>query len=241
MELNVVICEDVAVLCDYFGEYIKKYFLTYHYNTVIYKYYHPGELLRDLEHISCNIFFLDIDMPEINGIALANKIRKHFSDQNIIILFISDKEDMVYESLKEQPLRFIRKSHFKKEISEAVKAIVGLYEKQSETFLIEQGGTIIALNISDIFYIESTGRILLIHTENKTYTIYGKLDNIEEKLAGYDFIRIHKSFLVNWKEIYSIESKFVILTNQETLPISKYRITAVKQMYRSLMEKNFLK
>lgn len=241
MELNVVVCEDVAALCDYFGECIEKCFGKYHYSVNIHKYYHPGVLLKDLDYICCNVFFLDIDMPDVNGIVLASKIRKHFSDQNIVILFISDKEDLVYESLKEQPLRFIRKSHFKKEISEAVRAVVGIYENQPDTFFIEQNGTITALHISDIFYIESAGRILVIHTENKKHTIYGKLDNVEEKLAGYDFIRIHKSFLVNWKVIYSIESKSVILTNQETLPMSKYRITAVKQTYRNLMEKHFLK
>lgn len=240
MELNVVVCEDVAELCDYFAKYIEKYFLTYHYSTNIHKYYHPGDVLKNLDHICCNIYFLDIDMPEVNGIVLANKIRKHFPDQNTIIVFISDKEDMVYESLKEQPLRFIRKSQFKKEIPEAVKAVVGMYEKQADTFLIEQGGRITALNTEDIIYAESTGRTVIIHTKSQNYTVYGKLDNVEEKLAQYDFIRIHKSFLVNWKAIYSIESKNILLNNQESLPVSKYRLTNVKQVYRNLMEKHFL-
>lgn len=68
-------------------------------------YYFQG-ILRDKKY---NLIFLDIDMPEINGIDLAKEIRKNYGDEKVKLVFVSSYENFVFETFHYKAYRFIRK------------------------------------------------------------------------------------------------------------------------------------
>ena len=63
------------------------------------------------------------------------------------------------------------------------------------------------------------------------YGIYDKLDHIEQQLAAYGFLRIHKSFLVNMKHIRKISNYAVLMDWGETLPVPRLRFQAVREAF----------
>lgn len=65
----------------------------------------------------------------------------------------------------------------------------------------------------------------------ENYHIYEKLDVIEERLSGYGFLRIHKSYLVNMKHICRISNYAVYLDNGEELPVPRLKYQAVKEEF----------
>lgn len=89
----------------------------------------------------------------------------------------------------------------------------------------------IPLKVENIIYIETNRHKNIFHTNNETYSIYKKLDELEEALRGYGFVRIHQSFLVNMRYIKKISSYVMYLSTGQELSVPKSRYAAVKEQY----------
>ena len=84
----------------------------------IYDYTDGTILLKEFKNVRFDIVFLDIEMPGISGLEIAQRIRDE--EENVDIIFITNKDELVYDSIKFAPFRFIRKFRFETEISEAL-------------------------------------------------------------------------------------------------------------------------
>ena len=154
-----------------------------------------------------DIFFLDIDLKEKNGIKIAEKIRENNS--NAIIIFVSAMNDMIFDSLIVQPFYFIRKDNFDRDMKIACTLIQKYINKNHKIITFDLNGRKTSMQLSDIIYLES-----FLHE-----------------------ITIHESYLVNlfWvKEIYKEE---MILNNGITLKIGKkYRQDVLKKYKEYLLK-----
>ena len=110
------------------------------------------------------------------------------------------------------------------------------YQENRETFVFVEGEKTISPD--DIVYIESNLHKLTFHlakTTKERYSMYEKLDNIDNRICKYGFCRIHKSFLVNLKYVESIERYVATLTEGvsevKTLNVSQSKFSAAKEEY----------
>lgn len=86
-----------------------------------------------------------------------------------------------------------------------------------------------------LIYIETDRHRNLFHTTGRTYSIYRKLDEIEQQLDGLGFIRIHRSFLVNMRYIQRISSYICYLTTGEQISVPKPRYPYVKKHFECFL------
>ena len=84
------------------------------------------------------------------------------------------------------------------------------------------------VKISDIFCIESDARLVNIYLKNTVLTSYAKLSDMEDVLKG-NFLRTHKSYLVNLDKVKSYKHNQLILDNGKIIPISRNNVKKVKQ------------
>lgn len=89
----------------------------------------------------------------------------------------------------------------------------------------------VTLDAEEIIYIETRRHKNLFHTAEDTFSIYRKLDEIEEQLDGMGFLRIHQSYLVNMRYVEKISSYVMWLTTGEELSVPKSRYPEVKKRY----------
>ncbi|MDE7007155.1 MAG: LytTR family transcriptional regulator, partial [Lachnospiraceae bacterium] len=89
----------------------------------------------------------------------------------------------------------------------------------------------------EIIYIETARHKNIFYVGDQTYSIYKKLDEIEEELKGMGFIRIHQSFLVNLRYVDKISSYVLYLSNGQELSVPKARYPAVKKQYMQYIGK----
>jgi DNA-binding LytR/AlgR family response regulator len=82
---------------------------------------------------------------------------------------------------------------------------------------------------------ESVLRKIVINTPTRQCTFYGGLTAEEEKLSKYDFIRIHKGYLVNMAHIQRINKTNVVLKNGQVLPLSEHRFKTVFDSFTSYL------
>lgn len=176
-------------------------------------------------------FFLDIDLPEDNGIHVAEELNTMLIHP--VIIFVTNRDELVYEAIRVQPFRYIRKSHFDEEINEEAQAFLALKNRKDGNYIsFESGGIAMRFNIEDIIYIEAQNQNILISTaDQQTHRIRHKISDAESMLEGKGFIRIHKGYLVNCRYINVIRKDTVILDDRRVLPLSKYRKEEVKMAF----------
>lgn len=183
-------------------------------------------------HFNYDIIFLDIEMPNIDGISVCRKIRQLSKDA--LVIFISNKEELVFQTFEVQPFRFIRKSELKELCPSLVDSIINELKRRSpQTFTIieNNGGDVLSFDARNIIYVEAQRKECKIVTTNGDSTVKMKLMDLEEQLTSFHFVRIHRSFLVNMDYIFRITKNSIILTGGEELPISRGSSDTLKQLF----------
>lgn len=138
---------------------------------------------------------------------------------NTVILII-DNPELLFLSLDYQPLGFIRKDQFDKDIQNVIHLIIKICQNLESILTLKISQTYIQLKSSHIIYIESYGHYLTIHTMNGEYRIREKISDILNRLS-VDFKRIHKSIIVNTEYIKQKDGQEVILHDGKRLPIGR--------------------
>lgn len=187
-----------------------------------------GKALLKLKESLSNyhIIFLDINMEEMDGIETATKIRNIAKD--ICLVFVTAFITYAPEGYKVNAIRYLLKDDesFENAINECLDTILKKidYETKDIYFDFQEGRTKVCLE--NIIYVESNLHKLIFHIANEDvteYTLYTKLDNIDELFLNNSFCRIHKSYLVNLRYVESVTRYSAMLSTGESLSISKAR------------------
>ncbi len=216
--LNIFICEDNPKQLNMFKEYVEKYILMQDYD--LYLKCATGDPYKILNSISemngVGLYFLDIDLhTEINGLTLAQEIRK--LDPRCFIVFITTHSEMAYMtfSYKVEAMDFIIKDTFSNIQQNMHQCIVDAYlrycspnNQEQKTFTISNAGKEYCIPFHDIIYFETSENFhkVLLHTENRLIEFQGKLKDIEN-ILDERFCRCHRSFIVNSHKIKEINLK----------------------------------
>ncbi len=186
------------------------------------------------QHFRFDIVFLDIEMPGIDGISVCRKIREIAPET--IVVFVSNKEELVFQTFEVQPFRFIRKSELKEVVASLVDALLTEINRRSPQIIILQeptGGDVFSFDIRTILYIEAQRKDCKIVTIKSESVARIKLSDFEIKLKPYGFIKTHRSYLVNPQHIAQIKRNCVLLENCLEIPISRGLYDKVRQDFIS--------
>ncbi|SHM72172.1 two component transcriptional regulator, LytTR family [Anaerosporobacter mobilis DSM 15930] len=225
--LRIAICDDDQALLHSYKNRIKALFESKHVDAIIFDYTKGSKLITECKEVAFDLIFLDIDMPEMSGFDVAEKINDINADT--VIIFVTNEEQLVYRSLRYSPFRFIRKAYFVAELSEAIISFLDMYLKRNKTQVFNCiNGEIVAINIKDIMYIESNKHKVTVYTQKKDIVTKAKIGELEENLKDFGFIRVHIGYLINMKYIFSIEKTEIIFVNQTSVPMSRHRTEQVK-------------
>ena len=195
-----------------------------------------GTQMRDsiLAGKSYDLIFLDINLPDMNGIFLARHFRPFIRDS--LLIFVSSQDDAVYDSFSAAPFRFLRKSRLQEELPRIVQdALKELQKKAPAGILLQYRQAQISVNPLKVIYIESNLKNQVIHLTDGTLEVNYRLKDLEPLFVPHGFIKPHNSYLVNYRFISSIQTRDVLLDNGEALPVSKHRLGEFKKAYLTLI------
>lgn len=181
-----------------------------------------------------DVIFLDINLPDVNGIFLARHIRPLIGDS--LLIFVSSQEEAVYDSFAASPFRFLRKSRLDAELPQVTRDILHeLRKKAPAGILLQSRQAQISVNPLKVMYIESNLKNQVIHLTDRNLEVNCRLKDLEPQFLPFGFVRPHNSYLVNYRFIASIQKTDLLLDNGEKLPISKHRLTELKKAYLTLI------
>jgi len=178
--------------------------------------------IRDAEQV--DIVFLDVDMPELSGLDVADIISAYTS-----VIFTTAFPNYAVQAFEKNGADFILKPISFERFTKSVTKVQNLLKSKvaadqhsaGEHFFINPGikGRMIQLSYSDILYIEGLKNYVIIYTLEGKYITYLSMREIEKAIPLSKFIRIHKSYIVNIDRIKSIDGNNVILAQSGELPI----------------------
>lgn len=233
----IAICDDESCFRQSFQEYISNYLENHGISYRIDMFCSGEELFASgAAMIKYTIVFLDINMNGMDGVVTAQRIRS--ISKEIFIVFVTAYFDYALEGYKVDATRYLVKdsnhNNFQNTVNECMDSIIEKmnYAIVKKKFEFKEGPKEISLE--RVLYIESHLHRLFFHVmeeELKVYTLYETLDEVEKKLRGNTFIRIHKSYLVNLKYIKDLSRYKAILYDGTELIIPKARYMCVKETF----------
>ncbi|WP_338631030.1 LytTR family DNA-binding domain-containing protein [Clostridium baratii] len=168
-----------------------------------------------------------VELKNSEDIKLAIKIK--YNTINGCIIFISENESLVFESLSVQPLQFIRINNFDEDFKNMLKVLGNYLNNINRTITLKTGLATIRLNINNIIFIESFGHYLIVHSTNGEYKVRGKISNIIDEINNPIMIRVHKSYIINTKFVEEVLSNRLILKSNIDIPIGRsFKETVIK-------------
>ena len=238
--MKIILCEDNKTFRERLELVINNYIKMENINMqIVLSAANPNEVLDYIEkNGSAECYFLDIDLGEkyINGIELGVKIRKNNPAANLI--YITARDDMYITVLDNMlsPLGYVVKDKIES-ITETVKKYLDFIYNQNakeinnnEKMAINVGIQKILVAYSDILFFETIGdgHKLRVYTKNRIIEFYDKLSNIEN--VNTNFVRSHRSYVVNINNIETLTRDSVIFSNGASCFVSRTKYKKLKEL-----------
>jgi len=230
-KMTIAICDDDKETLKILISEIHDILLAKGIESDVYGYEDVLSWQRDFPHYPFDLAFLDIEMPTINGIDFAKDMRA--KEINIPIIFVSNREDLVYEAFSSRPFGFIRKRAFKEDSERAINDFLRAKERERpQTIVVKRNGEERVIRLDEITYIESDRREKTIHMENgETYSLNVVMKDLERELVDCGFVCTYKGVMVNCRHIKVIREFDILLKNGESAPLSRRKSNEVRSSY----------
>lgn len=235
--INIAICDDETVFAESLSVQIKNEIIQNNETCTEYICSNGTTLIELCQNESIDVAFVDISMPEMDGFDIAEKLKE--LNKNILLVFVSGNDRLVFQSYEYQPFWFIPKSQMQLLKIVIVKIIekMNMRDEEKRTINVSLNKRMIGVNLKEIYYIKNDDHYIRLITgkseQSESYRC--KLDVLEDQLRDYWFVRTHKRFLVNCRAIKEIEKSKCILQNDEEIPISRAKIADVKSKFQDYM------
>lgn len=239
--LKLAVCDDERQVLDIVSGGIRSAFASHGIQTEIDLFPTGAELEYRLRATEYDILFLDIEIRNEDGLALAKKFRENGGSTEIV--FISSHTERVFETFPAQPFGFVRKNSFMRDIAEVVDRYVSrrLPAGKEKKIVLKGANTMEAFRIDEIEYIEGMQRYQIIHfrdASKKERQVSSTMEYLETQLSGEGFFRVHKGFLLHFAGVAQIGTDTVTMGSGAVIPISRTKKKDLKEKYLDYIREN---
>ena len=220
--IQILLCDDEQNVLSFLSSVIYKH--CSHYDCHIQSFTNTLEAIEASS--MCDVCILDIDLPEINGIELAEQIKENNKD--MLILFYSCKDHLVFDSFKVHPFDFIRKSESEESVADKLKRALSQATQNKLHYLFTKGTETVIIPFREIIYFYKSFNDLTIRTVNSEYTHRKSLKSLD--FPQY-FHKVSASLIVNMKFIKSFDDSSIYLSNNHHFKIGKQKMREFRKHY----------
>ncbi|MBU8879649.1 LytTR family DNA-binding domain-containing protein [Bacillus sp. FJAT-29790] len=205
------------------------------------------DAVADISELRPDLVFLDIELGEDNGLSLAKQLEA--LDQTLAIVFATAYDEYALQAFELNAVDYILKPYDENRIQKTLEKIkkmqkIGnqnvpthspLKNDRNGKIAVIVDERIILLTYADIIYLESSEGKCTIKTIEQEYKISEALVALEKKLNKDQFLRVHRSFIVNVDHIDEIEPWFnstynLIMKDSSKVPVSRTYVKELKQL-----------
>lgn len=213
--LNFAVCDDNETILARLVKMLEGIFIENNLDAEIsFSSSTATKLLEYANNNHIDVLILDINFKsEYSGLELAKKIREN--NKNLYLIFFTAHLEYALVAYKLKTFDYLPKPVTPERLEETILRIFeDLKEGTSKTNFIKLGNSKVLLKENDVQYIQKDGMKLIYHTFDRTYETYSSLSKVQNNLPS-NFVRCHKSYIVNVNNITNIKSNDTVIFNSE--------------------------
>lgn len=231
---NICICDDSKFFLQKLIDKLHKIAQKNNIKICIKTYTTSKQLMFDIEElcVGTDLFFLDVLIDKMTGVEIANRLRQQGTD--VPIVFLTSSKEHVFDALDVMPLHYFIKEEVQDEKIEEIllKAREIIKNFKVKKFNYKVGRELRVISFDDVIYFEVMNRVISIQSiKGEEDRFYSTLDTVEKQINSSQFIRVHRSFLVNVSYIEKIESKEIVCRNNIKIPVGTRYLKSLKEEY----------
>ncbi len=230
--MNIAICDDETILCELLTAKIQAQLEPLQIPHRISLFPNPSGLFDTMqkETNGFDLIFMDLEFhdPAEDGITWAKKI--HDMNPDLLLIILTAYKERYKEGFVARAFRFMTKPIDNHELSENLSAVIEQLQIE-QRICITTNGKMKKISGRQILYLCAQSGGSDIHTAKNVYYREESLIYWENLLSTNSFFRIHKKYLINLHYIKEVKNHTVILTNNEKLPVSRRKWTALRLAY----------
>ncbi len=238
--IKIALCDDQEQYIDMLMKHVERYGneVDTEFNITVYN--SGRKLIDDIKTDSkmYDIVFLDVEMPEINGLKIAEAIRQMSED--IVLCFVTGHEQYAREAYQVEALGYIVKpvayNELKKLLRRAV--IMVKYEhdnrKSGKNYIeVPVSGDKRIVDVRTIKYIEKNRNQCILHFSDSELKCYESLKKMYNRLDNELFVYVHQGYIVNFDEIKEVKENVICFGRNVEVPVSRRRYKEVRDRHLS--------
>lgn len=196
------------------------------------------EAIEKLKEYPCDVMFLDINMPEANGLKLAEGLQTLKFPPAVV--FVTAYSEFALDAFKVNAIDYLVKPVETERLAQAIARVrdnvaLHMQAQKSERISVEKGGKKILINIDKICFVMARDDYAYLQTDTDRYFSTVSLAQLEKRLEGHGFFRAHRGYLVNLamvEEVEPVPGGTLLLTlrgTTEKIPVSRRRVSLLKK------------
>ena len=180
-----------------------------------------------------DLVFLDIEMPAVDGITLAKRLRS--VSEKVFIVFLTSHVEYAIEGYEVNALRYLTKPVDVEKLKEVIRYV---QERQgsSRQIIIKEDGEELLIDINDVIYMESENQNVRIITSKGEHSIRYNIGDFEDQLRNDGFFRIHRGYLISLSKVKKLSKNDVIMDGDIILPVSRSNVKPLKEALYAYVE-----
>ena len=215
---RIAIVEDEAAVQEQLTSYVQRYTRQYGTPFEVTVFGSGVEILEDYRPVY-DIIFLDVEMPHLDGMETARRIRA--LDNDVLLIFITNMAQYAIKGYAVGALDYVLKPVPYFAFSQQLQKAVNQLARRVRHYLaVPVDGGLRRLDAATVYYIESEGHRIHFYTEDGEFSSPGALKALEEKLASQPFARCNSGYLVNLAQVSGVQQNTVLVGPYE-LQISR--------------------
>lgn len=180
-----------------------------------------------------DLVFLDIEMPSVDGITLAKRIRS--VSESVFIVFLTSHIEYALEGYEVNALRYLTKPVDINKLKDVIKHVQEK-QKKARQIIIREDGEEIVIDVGDVIYMEAMDKNVRIVTSGGEFVTRYNIGDYEEELKNDGFFRIHRGYLISLSKIKKLVKNDVVMEGDTALPVSRSNLKPLKDAFYSYVE-----
>ncbi len=196
------------------------------------------EAIEKLKDHPCDVMFLDVNMPEANGLKLAEGLQTLKFPPAVV--FVTAYSEFALDAFKVNAIDYLVKPVETERLAQAIARVrdnvaLHLRAQKSERISVEKGGKKILISIDKIRYVMARDDYAYLQTDTDRYFSTVSLAQLEKRLGTHGFFRVHRGYLVNLSMVEEVEpvpgGTLLLTLNgvEEKIPVSRRRVSLLKK------------
>ena len=232
--MRIAVCDDEEKFRNQARDMVDK--LAGSLDVVVDAYSDGNQLLAAFDKKPYDVLFLDIEMPVMDGITLAKKLRER--SDSIYIVFLTGHVEYALEGYEVNTLRYLTKPVQEEKLREVLRFVMDQNTSKKQ-LMIKEDGEELLLNIADIIYFEAQNQYVMIYTEDGEHLIRYNIGDFEEQLKKDGFFRTHRGYLVSLAKVKKLVKNEVIMEGPDgdiSVPVSRTNTKSLKEALYAFVE-----